>query len=66
MPSLKLVEIGPVVLEMKIFKFCKSMLAISYYLVIPFMSPMEKGKALYLNKLESPSIRMLCAKFGYY
>ena len=40
MPSL--VEIGQVVLEKKIFKF-------RYYL------PLEKGGALYFNKLESPS-----------
>ena len=47
MPSL--VEIGPVVLEKKIFKFRQCILAISYYL------PLEKVGAFHLNKLESPS-----------
>ena len=27
--------------------------------------PLEKGRALHLNKLESPYPRMLCAKFGW-
>ena len=47
LPSL--VEIGPVVLEKKIFKFVQCIFAISY------LSPLEKVVALYLNKLESPS-----------
>ena len=41
----RLVEIGPVVLEKKIFKFRQ----FRKYL------PLEKGLALYLKKLESPS-----------
>ena len=49
MPSL--VKIGPVVLEKKIFKFCKCILAICYHL------PLEKGMSLYLNKLEFPSCK---------
>ena len=43
MPSL--VEIGPVVLEKKIFKFRQYIFAICNYL------PLEKGGALHLNKL---------------
>ena len=27
--------------------------------------PLEKGRALHLNKLESPSLRVTCAKFGW-
>ena len=43
------VEIGSVVLENKISKFCQCIFTISY------LSPLEKGKALHLNKLDSPS-----------
>ena len=48
-----LVEIDPVVLEKKFFKFhkCFSVILIWNYL------PLEKGRSLYLNKLESPSPR---------
>ena len=53
-----LVEIGPVVLEKKIFKFCQYISLFRYYL------PFEKGWALCMNKLESPYQRMLFAKFG--
>ena len=42
-----LVEIGPVVLE-KIFKFRQ------YIFTLLLLSPLEKGRVLYLNKLESP------------
>ena len=44
-----LVKIGPVVVENKILKFCKCIFAISLY------PPWEKGGALHLCKLESPS-----------
>ena len=44
-----LIEIGPVVLEKKIFKFRQCIFAISW------LSPLEKGMALYLNQLEFPS-----------
>ena len=47
LPSL--VEIDSVVLEKKIFKFCQCIFSIKNYL------PWEKGGALHLNKLESPS-----------
>ena len=47
MPNL--VEIGQVILEKKIFKFRKYIFANSNYL------PLEKGVALHLDKLESPS-----------
>ena len=48
---LSLIEIGPVVLEKKIFKFrqCNFAILLKYYL------PLEKGGAIHLNKLESPS-----------
>ena len=46
-----LVEIGPVVLEKKIFKLCLCILLIRNYL------PLENGGNLHLNKLESPSPR---------
>ena len=45
MPSL--VEIGPVVLEKKIFNFANVFLLFHNYL------PLEEGGALHLNKLES-------------
>ena len=46
----RLVEIGPVVLEKKILKFRKCVFSLfRNYL------PLEKGWALHLNKLESPS-----------
>ena len=45
-----LVEIGPVVLKKKIFlNFVNVFSQFHYYL------PLEKGGALHLNKLESPS-----------
>ena len=44
-----LVEIGLVVLEKKIIKFCQCIFVIHNYL------PLEKGRALHLNKLDSPS-----------
>ena len=50
-----LVEIGPVVLEKKIFKIS------SMYNYLP----LEKGRALHLNKLDSLQPRILCAKFGW-
>ena len=43
-----LVEISPVVIEKKSFKFC------NVFLVFLHDVPLEKGMALYLNKLESP------------
>ena len=48
-----LVEIGPVVLEKKIFKF---RLCIFYvFLVFRYYLPLEKDVVLYLNKLTSQS-----------
>ena len=44
-----LVEIGPVVLEKKIFKFCQCIFAISQ------LSTLGKGRVLHLNKLEFTS-----------
>ena len=55
MPSL--VEIGPVVLEKKIFKLYNVFSQFRNYL------PLEKGGALHLNKYESPSPKDVCAKF---
>ena len=52
-----LVEIGSVVLEKKIFKFC-------IWLFRNYL-PLEKGMALHFNKLKFPSWRMLCTKFGW-
>ena len=43
------VEIGSVVLENKISKFCQCIFTFSY------LSSLEKGKALHLNKPDSPS-----------
>ena len=108
MPSL--VEIGPVVLEKKIFKFVSVFSLFCNYLpwtrVRPFIwtklnrllptmhcakfgwnwpsgsgedflnfinvfllfcnyLPLEKGRALHLNKLDSLQPRILCAKFGW-
>ena len=45
---LSLVEIGPVVLEKKIFNFVNVFSLFHNYL------PLEKGGALHLNKIESP------------
>ena len=45
----RLIEIGPVILERKIFKFCPSILLFRCNL------PLEKPMALGLNKSESPS-----------
>ena len=54
-----LVEIGPVVLEKKIFlNFLNVFSLFRHYL------PLENGGALHLNKLESLHQRMLCAKKG--
>ena len=44
----RLVQIGTVILEKKIFKYFNIILHFCYYL------PLEKGVALHLNKLESP------------
>ena len=44
MPSL--IEIGPVILERKIFKI------LSMYFAISLLSPLGKGVALHLYKLE--------------
>ena len=49
MPSL--VEIGLVVLEKKIFNF------LNVYFLFRNYLPLEKGRALHLNKLESPSAK---------
>ena len=46
---LSLVEIGSVVLEKKIFNF------VNVFLLFCNYQPLEKGRALLLNKLESPS-----------
>ena len=56
---LNLVEICPAVLKKQIFKFRQCIFAITK------LSPLEKGPVLQLNKLESPSPKMLCAKFGW-
>ena len=47
MPSLA--EIGPVILEEEIFKSVNVFSLFRYYLTL------EKGRALHLNKLKSPS-----------
>ena len=47
------VEIGPVVLEKKVFKFCQCMYF--RYFIITCISP--KGRDFHLNKLESPSLK---------
>ena len=47
------------VLDKKIFKFRQCIFAIS------LLSPLEKGRALHLNKHESPSPKDDCAKFGW-
>ena len=47
MPSL--VEIGPVVLEKKFFQITSI-----YFCYLCYYLPLEKGRALHLNKLESP------------
>ena len=54
-----LVEIGSVVLELKFFNFVTVFPLFRNYL------PLEKGGALHLNKPDSPSQRMKCAKFGW-
>ena len=56
-PLPALVEIGPAVLEKKIFKFRQCILLFRNYL------PLEKGVALYAN-LNPLQTMMLCAKFG--
>ena len=57
----KLFEIGPVVLEKKIFKVCQYcvFLLFSYYL------PLEKGVALYQANLNPLQTRISCAQFGW-
>ena len=59
MPSV--VENGSVVLEKKIFKILSM-----YFRYFVIISPLEKGVALHLNKLEFPSPKdaLICAKFG--
>ena len=56
---LRLVEIGPVVLEKKILKTFSRHFLYFYYLRL------ETKVALHLNKLELPAHGMLCAKFGW-
>ena len=51
------VEICPVVLEKKILKICEFIFAFCNYL------PLEKGVAIHLNKLESPSPKNLVPSF---
>ena len=46
----KLVEIGPVVLEKKISKFRKCVFSLFHNYL-----PLQRGRSLHLNKLESPS-----------
>ena len=46
----RLVEIGPVVLEKKILKFCKCVFSLFHNYVL-----LEKGGALHLNKPKFPS-----------
>ena len=51
----KLVEIGPVVLEKKIFKYFQN----NFTFWLSF--PLGKGMTLHLNKLESPPLEnVLC------
>ena len=57
MPSL--VEIGLLVLEKKILK------NFQYFLLFCDYLPLEKSNPLDFNNLESPPLRMICAKFGY-
>ena len=52
-------EIVKVALEKKIFNF-----VILVFLLFFITSPSKKGMTLYLNKLESHSHRLFCAKFG--
>ena len=54
-----LVEIGPVVLEKKIFKVA------NLFLLFPNYLPFGKDVALHLSKIESPSPRNTCVKFGW-
>ena len=54
----RLIEIGSVVLEKKIFKFRQCTFFIKNYL------PLEKGVTLHLNKLEFPSPKAACSIFG--
>ena len=50
-----LVEFGPEVLEMKILNF------VNVFLLLYIHLPLEKGRALHLYKLESPSPKdVLC------
>ena len=53
-----LVEIGPVVLEKKIFKFRQCIFGISK------SSPLGKGLGPLLENLNPLHPRMLCVKFG--
>ena len=54
----KLVEIGSVVLGRRFSNFINVFSLFHNYLYL------EKGTALHLNEIESPALRMLCAKFG--
>ena len=54
-----LVEIGLVVLEKKIFKFCQCIFAISQ------LSPLGKGRGPSFEQTWTLHPRMLCAKFGW-
>ena len=57
-PSLKdtfvssLVDIGPLILEKKIFKFCQCFFAIISFI---YYLPLEKAVTLHFNKFELPS-----------
>ena len=53
-----LVEIDPMVLDKKIFRFRQWILLFRNYL------PLEKGVALYITNFNSLHPRMLCAEFG--
>jgi hypothetical protein len=52
-------EIGSLVLEKKIFK------NFQYIFTLLLLSPLGKGGNLLMNNSESPSLKMICANFGY-
>ena len=52
------------VLEKKIFRFQFKFVNDSFFDVSLLYLSVEMGVVLHLNKLETPSTRMLCAKFG--
>ena len=54
-----LVEIGPVVLEKKIFFYFVNVFSLIFNDL-----PLKKGGTLHLNTFESPSPKDKCAKFG--